>query len=296
MAQILNHSAVMDRWILPSRQSDVPGRDLVADEILHGRREGTFLALVTLYLVATLAVPLFAARRVVIDLGDVLNIDPLQLSLGVLMFPIAICAAQLVCELYSSRRAGALVLAGALASFAIVGVDGGDGLLGAVALVACTTIAQAANVLVFSAARAGTRGRKLGLRIVLAAGLSQLLGWSAFMIVLGVADTLTDTAVATAVTACAYIAAASVAVALPLVLVRRWIATYLRVGRCDDDLVVHHVHHAVYARKLPPALIVDDEPELLHERPFRPALHPFSTGEMEFFAEGDALADVADYS
>jgi hypothetical protein len=192
------------------------------------------------------------------------------------------------------------VIAGAFVSFAIVGVQtlasGGDSIVNAVALVACSTVAQAANVLVFSAARIGTHGRHLGLRIVLSAGLAQLLGWSAFVIVLGTADLLEDAAVATAMAACLYCAAAGVAVALPLMLARRWLGTYLRVGRDDDELVAHAAR-----RRLPPALIVDDEPAILRdesativEHTFRPELHPFTTGEMEFFADGDALEQ--DYS
>src|SRR5258708_18471224 len=110
----------MDRWILPTRQSDLPGRDVVAHDTLHGRREATFLALVSLYLVATIALPMFAAGQIVVDLGDLLNLhppSPLQPSLGVLLFPPPLFAARLVCALFTGPRAGALVIAGAVRRF-----------------------------------------------------------------------------------------------------------------------------------------------------------------------------------
>src|SRR5258706_14182172 len=123
VAWILKRPEVMDRWLLPTRQSDLPGCAFVADATLHGRREGTFLALVTLYLVTTLALPLFATSPVVLDLGEALRLDvalPMQLSISGLLIPLSIVAAQLTCELFGARRAGALVGVGALASVALV--------------------------------------------------------------------------------------------------------------------------------------------------------------------------------
>src|SRR5215467_6435790 len=97
-----------DRWLLPTRQCELPGRDLVPPSVLHGRRETTFLVLATLFLAATIALPLFAGGTV-IDFSTALGLEPkLELPLGVIAFPIALLAGQLACELFGTRRADAL--------------------------------------------------------------------------------------------------------------------------------------------------------------------------------------------
>src|SRR5260221_6917964 len=142
------------------------------------------------------------------------------------------------------------------------------------ALIACTTIAQIANIFVFCVARRAARGHNFGLRTILAAGVAALFGWSAFIIVLGIAQELTDDAMAVAGAACLYMAAAAIVLAIPLAVVRGWLRTFVRVGRFEDELVERNSF----------------EMPVAEEYTFQPTLHPFTTGEMEFFAEGEVLA------
>ena len=47
-----------DPWLVPARQCELPGRDLVSAAVLHARRESVFLAFASLVLTATIALPL----------------------------------------------------------------------------------------------------------------------------------------------------------------------------------------------------------------------------------------------
>ncbi|MEO8839950.1 MAG: VUT family protein [Kofleriaceae bacterium] len=276
-----------DRWLLPSRQSDVPGRDLIAPARLHGRREGTFLALASLFLIATLALPLWFASTWVIDLTG-LPIDlagATELSIGVLLFPLALIVGQLVTELYGARRAGMLVLAATVTSVAVIGgealtIDGYPRAL-ALTLVACTAVTNAINVLVFATARRAMDGRALALRSFVATPVALLAGWSAFTATWVAIGLELDDALALASTPCLYALACALVGALPLVIARRAVGAYLRIAGPLQDQVQPG------RRRLPPALIVDDS------QPFRrPSFNPYTTGELQFFAEGDELANT----
>src|SRR5450432_2266771 len=109
-----------DRWLIPARQCELPGRDLVPSTVLHARRELTFLVLASLVLVATITLPLFL-NGTVVDLGGAFDLEqPLELTIGLVIFPIALVGAQLVCELFGARRTDALAFVGVLGSAAIV--------------------------------------------------------------------------------------------------------------------------------------------------------------------------------
>src|SRR5215471_16342344 len=51
--------------LLPRQQTEYPTRDLVAEERLHGRREGTFLILAAMFLVASAGLVLLGTNRVI---------------------------------------------------------------------------------------------------------------------------------------------------------------------------------------------------------------------------------------
>jgi hypothetical protein len=266
-----------DRWLLPNRQSDLPGYDLIAPGQLHARREGTFLALAAIFMIATLALPLWFASTWALDLSG-LPFSATELSIGVLVFPIALIAGQLASELYGSRRAAMLALATTLASSVVVG---GEALTVAnypialaLALVACSAIANAANLLVFASTR-----RLVGSvvsRSFVATAVALLAGWSAFTLAWLAAGGELDEAIALASTPCLYAVACAIVGLVPVVIASRALSTYLRVRGPVFD------HTAT--RRLPHALIID-EPSLP-----RPVQKLYSTGEMRFFAEGDELA------
>ena len=280
--------ALPTSMLLPSQQSDVPGRDLIAAPRLYDRREGTFLALASVFVLATLALPLWFASTWVVDLtGLPINVVG-ELSIGVLVFPLALLIGQLVCELYGARRAGKLVLATSLVSFAVIGGEwltvGGYPLELALALVICTTVTNAANILAFAVSSRAMDGRALFLRSFVATPVALLAGWSAFTLTwIGLGLELDD-AIALASAPCLYACACALVGAVPLVIARRGFATYLRVGGREAAPIDHVL---VAPRRLPPALIVDDEPA---PRMRRPSFTPFTTGEMRFFAEGDELS------
>jgi uncharacterized PurR-regulated membrane protein YhhQ (DUF165 family) len=291
-----------DRWLLPSRQTEIPGRDLLAATSLHGRREGTFMVLAALFLIATVGLPLWFASQTVVDLRELpldlssVGLSSTELSVGVLLFPLAVIVGQLVCELYGSRRAGMLVLVGTIASLLVIGGEylavGNYPLAVALPLVACTTITTAANVLVFAAARRALDGRAMWLSSLLATPVALLVGWASFVGVSAALGTQPEDGVALAAAPCVYSCACALVGILPLVIARRALGGYLRIGRREAPPVDHSL---VSTRRLPPALIIDDVSAPVRQRrplPFTTGEVPvpFTTGELRFFNEGEALA------
>ena len=231
-------------------------------------------------MVATLALPLWFASTWVVDLQS-LPITATELSIGVLVFPLALIAGQLTCELFGARRAGLLVLATTLASAAVIG---GEALTVArypvalaLALVACSAIANAANLLVFASTRRIVSS--VASRSFVATPVALLAGWSAFTLVWLAAGGEIEEAIVLASTPCLYAVACAIVGLVPLVIAARALAIYLRISGPVFD------HTAT--RRLPRALIVD-EPVVSANR--SPVQKLYTTGEMRFFAEGDELA------
>ena len=198
-----------DPWLLPTRQADHPTRRVLPSALLHARREGTFLVLAAIVLVAATALVLLGTGRIV-DLDQVLasvlaEVElPVAMSLpiGVLAFPPGVLAVMLVCELYGRRRSIALVVVGSSAAVGLVGLvrvarPDLDGAVGpGLALASCYLIAQLSNTLIFDALRRRMRDRQLWLRANVATLLAQLGGWAAFAFVLhGTSDTISDQAI-----------------------------------------------------------------------------------------------------
>ncbi len=305
-----------DRWLLPRRQTEFPARDLLPETQLHGRRELTFLSFAALYLVSISAFMLFGTSRVIDVSAVVARVAPgyqapvaLVVPLGVVPFAVAFIANALTFELFGRRRASALVWVGHIATLALIGLlrladllDGGQAFGLALAFAGCCVVAHTSHVLVLDRLRTSTRGRGSLLRMVVAAFVALVIGWSAFTIVLHavVIDPMSrDAIVALAATSAAAALGGVLVLAVPAAIAIRALSLALRVGRDlfghdadldDDDATVVPAAAArpafaegSVARKLPPALIVDDdEPS---------ALQPFSSAEMRFFSEGDMAAE-----
>ena len=254
-----------DPWLLPSDQFDYPTREVLSDSRVHGRREGTFLLLVAMFLVSTIALPLLGATRV-IDLSAALaRIAPalelpiaMQLPLGVLVFPLGFVAIDLVCELYSRRRATALIWVGFLAMIGMLGLVrigdavGGGATAGfgtAVAFASCYLVAHLCNVFLFEAMRQRAAGYGLWWRSLVTTVAAQLVGWVVFAFVLygysikiaGLSGPAVTSPITTiAVGAFAYSTAFALVAIVPIVLATGSLALYLRVGRFGerDDFYV----------------------------------------------------------
>jgi uncharacterized PurR-regulated membrane protein YhhQ (DUF165 family) len=309
-----------DRWLLPRRQTEYPARDLLPEAQLHGRRELTFLSLAALYLVAITTFIVLGTSRVIDVSAVVARVAPgyeapvaLVVPLGVLPFAVSFIASALTCELFGRRRASALVWVGNVATVAIVGllrladlIDGGQAFGMALAFAACCVIGHASYVLVLDRLRTSARGRGGMLRIVAAAIGALALGWAAFAIVLHAASGVVidpvqrEAIVALAATSAASALGVVIVLAVPAAIALRGLSLALRVGRdlfgddadVDDDEVAFApaasqrpaFAEGSVARKLPPALIVDDDEPSASPQ-------PFSSAEMRFFSEGEMATE-----
>jgi uncharacterized PurR-regulated membrane protein YhhQ (DUF165 family) len=324
-----------DRWLLPRRQTEYPTRELVAEEKLHGRREATFLVLAALFLVTAAALVVLGTSRILdpSSLFAVLVPDrelpfAMAIPFGALPFALGALALTLVCELYGRRRAMALLGIGLGATLALAAlmrfadqVDGADAAFGpALGFVACVLVAYLVYVPLFDALRVRTAGRHLWLRLLVLSLVAQLAGWTAFgaatygyaSLVAGAIDGAAIVALATG--SALYTLAVIALLTLPVALIARGLALFLRVARhdgddvyddaCDDDGDVDEPV-VLTRRRLPPAQIVDDAvpeapifdqdiippSERRQRRAAKPSVQPFSSAEMQFFREGDLLAE-----
>src|SRR5262245_46175868 len=188
----------LDPWLSPQRQSDYPGRPILPEEWLHARREGAFLVLAATFLVATVALPILGTIRV-IDVSNVLTAvmpdrelpTAMLLPFGVLVFPLAFVAFDLVCDLFGRRRATALVATGSVATFALIGLvraadlmPGPSSFTSTLALGCCAVVAHIVNLLVFDGLRRQLRGGHLALRAITATIIAQGAGWAVFGVVM----------------------------------------------------------------------------------------------------------------
>jgi uncharacterized PurR-regulated membrane protein YhhQ (DUF165 family) len=241
----------------------------------------------------------------VIDLGaviarvvpDVSLPAPLQMPFGVLPAAFGVFAVLLACELYGRRRAAVLLWVGAFAGLGLIGLarladllDGNDTtLLPTAALAAGALAAHVIGLVAFAALRRRLAGRYPVARALLASLIAQPLGWMAFAGVLYVAqgEHVIEAVTAVGLGTSVYTLACMLALAVPFAIAVRTLSLYLRVARFEDTSG---------ARILPPALIVEDEPEVGARPPRarRASLEPFSSAEMHFFTEGDQLESSFD--
>jgi uncharacterized PurR-regulated membrane protein YhhQ (DUF165 family) len=295
-----------DLWLLP--QHDYPAREALPDATLHGRREATFLVLVAMLFVATTLLLTLGTTRM-LDLSlvapDLELPFALHLPLGVLAFPLGLVAVNLTCELYGRRRANVLVIVGTIASLALVGcmraadmISGSPSAFGpALALASCYVVAHVSNVLLYDYMRCAMTGRQRWLRMLGSTLLAQMGGWAAFAFVMyayatssGEAESVvTARVVAIAAGACVFAVAFAVAWLLPGLALTRSLAVYLRAGRFVDAAVVLQrkpkpVPPITIGR---PAFVAPPAPRVERKAP----IHAFSSAEMQFFTEGDALAE-----
>ncbi|HUJ58595.1 MAG TPA: hypothetical protein VLX92_08885 [Kofleriaceae bacterium] len=282
-----------DRWLLPSRQADFPARDVISDAVLHARREATFLVLVTITLVATSATVVLGVGQT-IDVGATFGLDlptPLIVPLGALALPVALCATSIACDLYGARRATALAIASALASFAFAGLAilgaGDDALVPALALAGAILVAQLANVLVVALSHGPWP------RAVVAAVVGQATGWAGFGAAIVLAGADRDAALALGAGAWLAASAAAIALAVPAFAARRALRVFLRTG---DLARAPDYASGPVSRRLPQATIVDDDPRPARrrQRSKRVSVQPFSSAELRFFTEGEEMTEPAD--
>ena len=294
-----------DPWLLPTRQRELPFREMLSPSRLHARREGTFLVLAGTFLLATAAMLLVPAR--LIDVASVGNdwfgVDlpvDLQILLGAQAFPITLVMLALVGRLYGTRRALALVAFGSIACLG----------LGAVAYavdpealgftVAFTAGYLAMHVVALLVCAAMWR-KSLALGANVAAAVAQLVGWSAFGLVLYLHGSHAFGQITSIVLGGAAMTTVGMLVAtLPLAITAHVLAIYLRVGRVasveleeeeDDDVV-----DLVVAKK-PVAELALAKGSLRTPAPPLPAppprnlkgWHPDTSAELRFFTEGDQL-------
>lgn len=330
--------STQDRWLLPRRQTEYPAWDVIGEARLHGRREATFLALAAIFLVTTAALAVLGTSRIV-DPSDVLAaVAPdrafpiaMQVPFGVLPLALGCLALTLVAELYGRRRATVLAGIGLVAMLALAGlmrladqVDGNAAMFGpALGFAGGYLVSQLIYVPLFDAMRWRMAGRHLWLRLLVLSVVAQLAGWAVF----GVAtygalsalspDAPIDSAaiVALATGSALYTLAAIALLTLPVALLARGLALFLRVARHDGDEDDDEADGAdeddddapieLVRRRLPRAQIVDeheaapegqiedDDAPLGSRRRRRavPSVQPFSSAEMRFFQEGDQLAE-----
>jgi uncharacterized PurR-regulated membrane protein YhhQ (DUF165 family) len=305
-----------DRWLLPRNQAEYPGRDLVAEETLHGRREATFLVLGAVFLVTTAALVVLGTSRVIDPSVILAALTPdvalpfaMLIPFGVIPFALGGLALTLVGELYGRRRAGALVAVGLLATIGLGAlmaladrVDGRDATFGpAVGFASCYLVGHLLFVPLHDALRRRMGGRHLWLRLLVLSPLAQLAGWTAFGAAMyGYAtwlrptepfDMATITALATG--SALYTLACTVVLTLPIALIARGLRLFLRVARQDDDDDDRDGPGVHVSRRSPAWLVDDAVPERLssRRRPARPSAQPYSSAEMRFFADGDRLAE-----
>jgi uncharacterized PurR-regulated membrane protein YhhQ (DUF165 family) len=267
------------------------------------RSELPFVILATLFVGATIALPLWFASAYVADLTQV-PIDlagATELTLGVLVFPVALIAGQLICELYGTRRALVVTLIATLASAGIVlAVQRGELAYPfelTLALVVCSTVANLINVLVFAGSTRALEGRALWLRSFVATPVALLIGWAAFAATWAQLGNALEGAVAMASAPCLYACACALAGIVVLVVLK----ALLR----DKPLEAPPIEYAlVQPRRLPQAMIVEEHSEPIaltrvvrrpmpmpvNTAPFR----PFNTGELAFFAEGDEMGEMTE--
>ncbi|HET9992785.1 MAG TPA: VUT family protein, partial [Kofleriaceae bacterium] len=224
----------------------------------------------------------------------------------VLVFPAALIAGQLICELYGTRRALLVTLLGTVASAGIVlAVQQGELVYPfelTLALAVCTTVANTINVLVFAGATRALEGRALWLRSFVATPVALLIGWAAFAGAwVGLGNDV-DAAVAMASAPCLYACACALAGIVPLVALK----ALLRETPIEAPAIEYPL---VQPRgPLPQALIIDepsvlvsnDEPIALTRVIRRPMpvntapFRPYTTGELAFFAEGDEMSEMTE--
>lgn len=311
----MRNATFEDPWLLPSRQGEHPGREIVPVAQLHQRREKTFLVLSGLFVAAVAAALILGTSRIIdveyalaaihIELPTSIALD---LPFGVLALPFAFFAINLVAELYGRRRANAVLVTGLLVSLSLVGVmyaadvlDGSNAALGgALAFASYYLIAFPSDVIILDALG---HGRGASVRQVVSTVLAQLGGWAAFAFVAygygvssGADASIADSIASLVVTSAVFVAVTAIVSVLPYMIALAPLRTYLRVE--PEALEVTEAKH------LPPAMLVevaddeiDVEPVVL--APAAPLARErvaalWTTGERRFFTEGDELSETGE--
>lgn len=298
-----------DSWVLPSRQGEYPGRPLLSEALLHRRRERTFLVLTTLFLSATAAMMILGVSRIIDVSYAISTIFPdfalgfdLELPFGVLVFPIALVALTLVCELYGRRRANALVAMGFVACLGFTSLmyladrlDQTEAAFGpALAFTACYLVAHVAHLMIFDALRRRMDGRHPILRKTLATLLAQVGGWTAFAFVsygyavhvMGEPRAVADSIGILALGSALYVAAVALVDLIPFAIAARTMTDYLRVQGSSEETDAVIIDYSDRAPVFRAPVEASRQLYTTGER------QVYTTGERRFFTEGEELSEV----
>lgn len=327
-----------DPWLSPMRQAEFPTRLVLSTVKLHRRREKTFLVLAALAVLSTVAMAFLGASMsldlvyAIAAIAPGVAVPEAELAFGVLVMPLGMFAISTIVELYGRRRAYATALVGLFAGFAAIGlahardvVAGSDAGVGAaVALSLAAFVGHLVIVALHSNMRRNATNRRFGSRKLVSTVVALLAVWTVFAFLLyahavqlyGRAEDPVIAEIGRLVLGgAAFTLAIAIVDVVPFMIVARVLATYLRVGRYDDEdaddeeeVVAQKRVRAQretgqrplrldlvptsrpQRRSLPPALIVDTPvPEVRRDK--KTSMQPFSSGEMKFFAEGEELAE-----
>lgn len=283
----------------PLAQHDLPGREPLADAVVYSRRVRVFVWLAALFVGATAMLPvlgfsrMYGASWIVRELGREPPV-PLLLPAGFLALPIALLALSLAVGLFGVRRARGLLVAGSLVWGGVLGLlwvtdhmpaydnSTTNAFWLGVALVACGLVTCLVQIEVFWLVR-----RLRWLRHLFATALGIAAGWGAFWgLVRGLHIALPPDAqlLGLALGAGGYTWLVAVVGALPLALVARGLAVYLRVAlREEKDPAASDPGEPAFVVGKPRAMVVDTPvPGRLRKR-------PYTTEELAFFDRGDEL-------
>lgn len=262
-------------------QTELPGRRTLPEPLLHARRERLFALFAAIFVAGATLLPLLGTSRQfgVSSLVSRTGIEaPLMILVpaGAFGLPFALLALVAIADLYGSTRARMLVLAMIVVWGGVLGLHWATDMLPAydgttttafvpsLAVAACGLVTCVITTEVFAQIRARW------LRHVVAPLLGIAAGWAVFGAIasqLAHPETESDT-LGTAIGGGGYTWLVVVAGTLPVLLVTRALAIYLRVelrGR--------------------PSL--DDDPSHSNPAFVGKPKKPFSTDEMAFFDAGD---------
>lgn len=318
-----------DPWLSPTHQAESLTREVLPETRLHGRREGTFLAMVALFMIGVIVPILLGASRA-LDMGGVVTrfapdyepARPLWLAIGAVAMPLGFFAVNLVCEVFGRRRANAMIWIGLVTTLAMVALmrvsdqlgSGNGGLVAAVGFAAAYVAGHVVNVMVFDGMLQRAEGRRLWLRAIVATVVAQLIAWVVFAAAMygaasAVGDGTTDLDTVTALGAggFAYSVAFGVVAIVPMMVLAHLLVVYLRVGKAEiehrrdrtEGLGVSSVS-AVSGRRVravgsqPAPMPPPPVPRMVDRRDPKKSIQPFNSTEMRFFTEGEEAVEAAD--
>ncbi len=288
----------MSDWLLP--QHDLPGKEPLPEAVLYRRRERVFLLLASLFVAAAAIVPLVGVTRVygvsfVVRAVGLESPRMLLVPIGVLAFPVALLALNLVTALYGRRRARALALVATIVWAGVLGLtwatDHVPDYDATTTHAFAGSLAVAAAALVTCIVQLELFGLMRGwIRHVVAPVLAIAAGWGAFVAIAPRTGVTADV-LGIALGGGGYEIAIVLVGALLAAPIGRALVVYLRVPRRaanevdDDDL--GSSEPAFVIRREPPRR--DTPIPRNTPLPRQVRQRPYTTEEIRFFEVGDSM-------